>query len=220
MPIFDWLRKSNRFTFYEDHYALTRSSLWASLHQPILDCISNRDLVLLIAHFPDKFSELIQQLETWKLDFEVVTNKIDDHWLTEKNSSTAPSVVYVSLAEMIAPPMSSRELDESKMPISLIMVERHPVFERDTNIENFARRVSTKTKLGYFISLDDAIVKNLISSEMVQLMKQMGLSDHDLITSNMLTRRIKKVLSRHQHMENELPADSAEEWFQINNPET
>lgn len=228
MSFFDWLKQPRSFTQFEDHYALTRESLFAALKKPIRDCVDRHDLVLLVAHFPDCFTQMEGQLETWDLEFEVVVNRIDQNWLDTVNSDRQYNDrqcnhVFLTLSGMldgdVAPQKTGRGLDQSVQPVSMMVLERHPQIARDNRIAALAKSITNPVRLGYFLSLKDPVVAKLINPQLVQLMQQMGLTDQELVTSNMLTRRLKRVLSRLEVAGNELPAESASEWFELNAPD-
>lgn len=218
MGLFDWLKKTPNFTHFADHYALNRESLFAALKTPIQDCLKRSELVLLLAHFPECFSEMVACLEAWNFDYEVIAHPIGSKWLSA-NSRTGK--IYLSLAEMLEPfqtdVQKSRLLkEEALQTISILVLERHPVLAKDQLLASRAKRISNPVRLGYFLSLEDPVLTQLIHQQLLVLLTQMGLTDQELITSSMISGRLKKVLARQPVIENEQPADSAAEWYALN----
>ena len=226
MSFFDWLNQPRSFTQFEDHYALTRESLLAALQKPVNDCVDRHDLVLLVAHFPDCFTQIENQLEAWGLNFEVVVDRVDQDWVTTAGFDQQYNHVFLTLSGMLdshdesAAKKTARGMqNESVRPVSMMVLERHPQIDRDHQVAAFAKSIINPVRLGYFLSLEDSVVTKLINPQLVQLMQQMGLTDQELVTSNMLTRRLKKVLSRQTITGNESTAESASEWFELNAPD-
>ena len=227
MGLFEWLTRTPNFTHFADHYALNRESLFAALKVPIQECLKRSELVLLLAHFPECFSEMVTQLDTWQSDYEVVAAPVDEEWFAA-NSHTGK--VYLSLAEMVKPfqtnvqkqtirSKSSLLKTDGPQTVSIFVLERHPLLAKDQILTKTAKRLTSPVRLGYFLSLEDDVLKQLIHEKLLLLLKQMGLTDQELITSSMLTGRLKKVLSRQRVVENEQPADSAADWYLLNSPE-
>ena len=226
MSFFDWLNQPRSFTQFEDHYALTRDSLFGALKKPINDCVEQHDLVLLVAHFPECFTQIESQLEAWDLDFEVVVNRIDQDWVSTVNKGQQYNHVFLTLAGMLVyndDPEARKKAraiqGERVQPVSMMVLERHPQIGRDSRVAAFAKSIANPVRLGYFLSLEDSVVTKLINPQLVQLMQQMGLTDQELVTSNMLTRRLKRVLSRQVFTGVEAPAESASEWYELNAPD-
>jgi len=226
MSFFDWLNQPRSLTQFEDHYALTRDSLMAALQKPISDCVDRHDLVLLVAHFPDCFTQMESQLEAWGLNFEVIVDRVNQDWINTAGFGQQYNHVFLTLSGMLdchdepAAKKTARGMQgEGEQPVSMMVLERHPQMGRDNQIESFAKSIANPVRLGYFISLEDSVVTKLINPQLVLLMQQMGLTDQELVTSNMLTRRLKKVLSRQTLAGKELAAESASEWYELNAPD-
>lgn len=218
MALFDWLKKPRNLTHFEDHYALNRESLYAALRDPIERCQNQSELVLLLAHFPDCFSQMAEMLEQWGINYQVVAKPLDAAWF---EATTGADTVYLSLAEMLDYSPASVETrgmptDDQLQIASIFVLERHPILAKDNRLAEFAKRIPNPVRLGYFLSLEDNVIQKMIHQHLRLLLSQMGLSDQELITSNMISRRLKKVLARQPQIENEHPADSAAQWYELN----
>ena len=67
------------------------------------------------------------------------------------------------------------------------------------------------------MALDDFVVATAINETTVELMKQMGLEERELISSNLVSKRVTRQLKRLQaQIHGDQPADSAEEWIELN----
>ena len=75
-----------------------------------------------------------------------------------------------------------------------------------------------KVEFGYFLSLNDAVLRMTIDDQVIEILKQLGLDD-ELISSTMVTRRLETVLRRTSNdFRGDTPCNSATEWLQVNGP--
>ena len=90
-----------------------------------------------------------------------------------------------------------------------MVVERYPLTTQDRRIENFCRQLPHPVKLGYFISLDHAAIA-LLGHWIEDILKLWGMNDVDLITSELVTRRLNRARNwLDKEVESESPCDSA-----------
>ncbi len=215
-----WITKPANFRRFEDAYALSRTGLYARLHEAIRRRLEMGELVFLVSHFPDTFTELTEQLEQWQVEFEIVTSPIDRQWFGQLRPATPSGRVYLHLAEMLVPLGGQLDGTTADYRIAIMVTERHPLPARDAMIETFVRSLVYPVQLGYFLSLRDVVVRKSINENSIELLKQLGLKEHELITSHMVSSRLDKVLKRLAGPNHpNLAADSAEEWYQLNRPE-
>ncbi len=218
MGILNWLFKQPRYKRFEDAFMLTRARLWEALRQSIDSPEHSAKAIWLIAHFPDTFTELQNNLGQWSRDYEVITSPIEPQKLEHSGLLCRDSIKLI-LADLVPetfPDHPSLMTDNGKQ-LGIIIVERHPDFNRDQRLLNFAKSLPVKVELGYFLALDDVVIKSVVNETTVEILKQLGLDEHELITSNMITRRLDTVLKRlGADDQNDWPADSAAEWLEKN----
>jgi len=207
-------------------YAPTRSGLWKALHKSVVSPQHANKAIWLVAHFTDTFVALQSELDSWNLDYEIITTPIQLDRIP-RTSLASPGKLNLVLAGLI--PATDQELTQGRQPtsdepndtttIAMIVVERHPHFKYDDQVESFARSLPNNVEFGYFNSLDDAVLGHVIDDTFMTILRQLGLNDHELITSTMVSRRLKKVLKRvGATYSTEHPADSAREWIGLNSP--
>lgn len=217
MSLLDWFKRNPiRFTRFDDAFALTRTALWKLLRQTVESPRHSAKTIWLVVHFTDTFAELQSQLDQWQLDYEIVTCPIDPNQL-ERSGLLAPSQIQVVLAEMIPADMTTMLEPSLDHTIAMIVVERHPNVRFDLQLETFARSLPRKVEFGHYLALEDEVVKTTINETSIKLLRQLGMSEHELITSNMVTRRLDKVLARAaESYRTNHPADSAKQWLELN----
>jgi hypothetical protein len=100
-----------------------------------------------------------------------------------------------------------------------MVLERHPNLMEDRRIDQFARIWPFSVRLGYLLSLQDPVIEYCIHPNIIEVLKQLGLRDQQLVTSGIITRRLEKVLQRvnlpprSSSSGRSITEDSAEEWL-------
>jgi hypothetical protein len=168
-------------------------------------------------HFTDTFTSLQVELETWQVEYEIVTQPIDPNQL-ERTGLLSASKIKIVLADLI-PEVGDELLLEPNHDhaIAMIVVERHPHKKYDDQLEAFARSLPVKVEFGHYLSLDDDVIRLVINETSIKILKQLGMNEHELIASSMVTRRLNKMLQRvAETFRSDEPADSARQWLEIN----
>ena len=172
--------------------------------------------ILLVAHFQSTFIRTQEFLEQFNVDYQVSGAVLRPEDLAEFGRSTRGSVL-LTLAGSLDDMSLARQVVPQSIDLSVMVLERHPIPAEDRRIESLCRLWPFHIRLGYFLALDDAVQRRCIHPTTVVLLQQLGLRDHELITSHMLTQRIETVLAR-EALKNKLqrPAESPEQWFELN----
>ncbi|MEM7455970.1 MAG: hypothetical protein AAF456_16590 [Planctomycetota bacterium] len=223
MSLFSRLFGPPKFIRFDDSFALDRESLWQPVGESVRQEADAGRTALLIVHFTEMFTQIQEQLEKLQLAYEVVTAPLGETDL--RNLCGEKENVFLVLAELLPEPASVATARESTAPrpsgqFSFIICDRHPVFTRDDRIEQLARRLPERTRMGYFLALDDVVIRRAIGDTTVQVLEQLGLGRREsLIASNVVSRRLATIQKRTEAAAaSSLPADSAEEWYQLNMP--
>ena len=216
MGLLDWFKNNSRFTRFDDAFALNRTGLWESLRQAIQSPLHAEKSIWIVVHFTQTFSQLQTQLESWGIDYEIVTNRIDPVQL-KRSGLLSVGQIKVVLADLI-PEVEPSYLDfDLSHSIAMIVVERHPQINQDHRIEAFARSLPVRVEFGHYLALDDVVVRMVVNETSLRILTQLGMNEHELITSNMLSRRLAKVLHRvSPDFQTDYPANSAKQWLEIN----
>lgn len=218
MAFFDWL--ANRHVNYPESYALDRDSLWENTQVAIERLFKHDGRVAMIAHFPEMFEMIEQQLNVWQIDFSIPESSVPLEWFVREPDGPR---LMLCLAAQLRESRTDDLLPRSQATetLSLMVMERHPWSPNDERIKTIASQSRVRNELGYLLSLDDPVLENLINETAITLLRQMGMDDHGLVTSMMVTRRINRALNRRKSKlkdvaEEFLPADSSTEWMELN----
>lgn len=216
--MFNWLFGKPKFRFYEDSFARTTESLLEGLRKAISDRADREECYLIVAHFPERFEQLQGKLHAWSMDYEILDKPLNPAAIARR-FETSDSRLLLCLSSLLVPDPTSASLDESRT-ICLMATERHPSITHDDRLEDFCRSIPTRVEFGYFLSFDDATVKNLINESTLRILDVFGMGENELITSNMISRRLRTVLTQNlKKFQTDHKADSAEEWIRINSDE-
>ncbi len=205
-----------RLSQHPDSFALTREKLWGSIGKSIKLQQSMDKSVWLVVHFPETYLQCQAMLEQHDIDYHVETEPIDEQWFRDF-AATPSSHVRLFLADLIRPlEFDSGESAQFKTPIAIMVAERHPWGLANQRLIQFAETIPTRIEVGHFLALDDAMVKQMVPEQMVDLLKTMGLDENDLISSSMVTRLINRRMRQTTSSANAAEsANSAAEWMEI-----
>jgi len=204
-----------RLTRHPDSFALTRAALWNSIAKSIQLQQSMDKSVWLVAHFLETFTDCQEMLEQNGIDYVVETEPVSESWFRDHEKSDG-SHVRLLLADLARPLVVDPDAEAVPFRIAMMAVERHPFGPKDDLLLEFASTLPAKVEIGYFLSLDDEIVKRMVPPQMIDLLKAMGLQEQDLISSSMVTKRLKKLIERgSQNGDATVAAESAEQWFEV-----
>lgn len=154
--------------------------------------------IWLIAHRQETFQEIQDELETWKLPYEIEMEPLTRDRL-QPDDLLASGKIKLILSALIPEPISAQLADSAEQaPLSVMVLDRHHKLENDMALETFCRNLPTRVELGYFLSLDDDVVREVVDPTSRLVLEQLGLSRHELITSNLITKRINRHLRRQQ----------------------
>ncbi|HAN96060.1 MAG TPA: hypothetical protein DCQ98_00875 [Planctomycetaceae bacterium] len=214
-PLFSW-----RFELFPDSYGLDRASVWPGVRRAIERQQAQDDLVLLVTHFPTTYFELQELLDRWEIPHHVLRpglNPADLPLRSVARNETGlrePAPVALALAEMLVADGGPIAIDRRRN-VSVIVVERHPLSRHDLRLESFARRLPTRTRLGYFVALDDDAIGPFLGDWTLLLLDQFGMNRHELIVSDLISRRLFRSRRRLERLvRDETPCDSPRRWLE------
>ncbi len=212
--MFNWLFRSPKFSRVDDSFALKRKNLWPLLRTAIMHQQRLGHTVWIVVHFPDLFLETQAWLAEWELEYQIVSQLLDP-LSAVRQSQSHPTQVHLVLAELLAPNESIVADTIRNVTLAMIVIERHPWIRNDQRLETFARSLPCQVRFGYYLAMDDVVVQRVVNEMTMAVLQQLGMHEHELIASIMITRRLNKVLQREaKRYDVNRPADSAAEWLE------
>lgn len=203
-----------------ESYALKAEGKWKAIRKAIEDVADQQQPLLLVAHFPETFLQLQDRLHSWELEYEILTAAVTPQAIFEDPRFLGESR-FLTLAELLQPRGTPLPPRQRTSGFSVLVAERHPLARHDQNLDRFVSEIDLPTRIGYFLALEDPVPQVAVGDTAVTVMQQLGLNEHELITSQLLTRRIERFTKRlDSTITMEQKAESATEWFLLNYPES
>jgi hypothetical protein len=191
--LFNWLFRRRREPVAH-HVWLNREAKLAGIRARIdrlLDNSLGPETVFVIAYFDESLAEIQRAINQQDRRLELI-----------------------SVAELQRRP---RQMPETSRGIRVIVAELHPDIARDKELIRLAAEFECDVEIEFHASLNDAVMREFAGDWVANLLKQLGMSEHEPIIHATVTRQIesarKKLASR---MISDHPADSAAAWIERN----
>lgn len=218
MGIFGKISRPSRVRQCSDSISLTTENKFKGLAQAILKRGQKDCFLLVVAHFQETFFRLQDALEEHKLDYQIVDSPITADKTMSWLDPPRPGSIHLALASLLDDSDVGLEQTVRKEG-SLIVAERHPNPVHDRTLLRFAQQAVCPLRLGYFIALRDPAVQPLIGDWAELVLKQLGMQEHELITSQLVSRRLELGYRKIERaIVEERPAESQQEWLDLNYP--
>jgi len=208
-----------RVEIYPDTFALRRDALWEGIRAAIERRRSADDLILLVTHFPATFLEAQERLDAWGI--ESVPPRVTWHadelpWASVGLSGEREAApVVLALSDMLRESREDQARD-ARRSVAMRVLERHPLSRSDERLLRFAKSIPAITRLGHFASLEDDAVGPFVGDWTEMLLKQWGMRQVDLVTSDLVSRRLTRArVAMDREFSGEVPVESAGQWLEI-----
>ncbi|MEL7500283.1 MAG: hypothetical protein AAFN77_21990 [Planctomycetota bacterium] len=199
--VFKWFRRWMRFRRHDDAYARDRQRLGAAVIEALDRQQSLGRTVWLVVHALDVYEQTQQLLEENQVAYDVVTSRIEMLPLVRskgKSSLLGVDSVKLVLANLISVSHRPETAPLSSTSLAVFVLDRSEDIRDDEQIDSFCRNLPMQVELGYFLSLEDPLVLQVLDPTALIVLEQLGLDQHDLITSSMITSRLDRHLRKQQ----------------------
>ena len=220
MSLIEWITRRPGFRSLEDSFAINRQSMLVGLKKAIVQQQERCDEVWLVAHFFDTFGVLQEFLGDAEIDYQIVDRNVDHPEAVDAGEARA-GVVKLVLASLVTEPPAVKEpagaRKRKRASLAMIVCERHPHYSYDKRLFEAVKKINASITFGYVLSLEDIVVKQIVSPMTLLVMKQLGLDDQELIASHYLSRLLERRLIRDGvGYVGDQEAESAERWIELN----
>lgn len=205
-----------RVEYFPDAIAMKRSGAALGLKKAIEQRLPEDILILIVCHFPSTFFETQDWLDKWGIRYEIPTSPLRPQQIASTEPFEERPRLRLVLSEMLETETGVSSSDPSKT-LSVMVTERHMLSLHDRRIATFCHQLPHPVKLGYFLSLDAPAIAPLIGDWTEEFLKLWGMNDVDLITSDLVTRRLdraRKWLDKEVRVEQ--VAESPRDWWILN----
>jgi|SRR5687767_8382902 len=125
-------------------------------------------------------------------------------------------------AEKIVNDLATRSVIKRESPVFLF-AEHHPSFQVEDAVLNELEALCENSKpvIGFYVSLDEPMMKSFGSDNIVNLMRKLGMQEDEAISHGMVTKAIRNAQEKiSKKVTTEIKCSSSEEWIRVNLPET
>ena len=177
--------------------------------------LKHGDIVLIVCHFPATFTRVQSQMDSWRIGYEIPTERLHGNDLVDQNESQGK--VLLTLSQMLVSEMDRQEVETEKRQLSILVIEKNPLGEFDEDIEVFARSAPFPAKLGYYLSFEQPLMDFCFGEHERRLLKNWAAISESVFSSALASRRIdSKIRSSFSKLDNPKQAESIEEWLKLN----
>lgn len=221
MSFIEWITRRPGFRSLEDSFAINRESMFAGLQRAIAKQQGTCDEVWLVAHFFDTFVALQNFLAVAEIDYEIVDQPVHGISLA-RHRDGRPGKVRLSLATLIEDRAeegtgAKAVSDAGRVSMAIIVCERHPHHVQDKHLLDAAKQIEASVTFGYVLSLDDVVVKQIVSPTVLLVLEQLGLDEREMIASHYLSRLLeRRLIKQGQRYTGDQEAESAARWIELN----
>jgi hypothetical protein len=169
--------------------------------------------VLLLAHFPATLAALAPDLLGENLPREPITDGFTPQAALRPGT---PRVLFGLVRNLRPDDFPAADAPDSPLPV--LLVERHFLRRHDDRVTEFARGLGGRATVAVHSSFDDHLIRMFVGDWVRNILKQLGMEDDEAIDSGMVNRRIHQAQDKIIPLvvEEEVPADSPEEWYRLN----
>jgi hypothetical protein len=170
--------------------------------------------VLLLAHFPGTLAALAPDLLGENLPREPIPDGFTP--AAALRPAQAPRVLFGLVRNL--KPAEFPDPDAPESPLPVLLVERHFLRRHDERVTEFAKGLGGRAAVAVYLSFDDHLIRLFVGEWVRSTLKQLGMRDDEAIDSGMVNRRIRKAQDKFVPLvrEEDVSADSPEEWFRLN----
>ncbi|MCA9089746.1 MAG: hypothetical protein KDA90_14065 [Planctomycetaceae bacterium] len=212
MGLFDWIfGRRNPQALVLDRVWLKDKLLWQNLRREIDEELTAGLHVILVAHFPQRWDQLVNWLNAQELDFEDWQPR---SWrdIRQNLASSAPRIWLLPVQDI---PQYDPQLDEAglELPVTVMASEHHPHPEGDRPLHELALGIPARGGIVFQVALDQPLFGSL--GQLTALLQTLGMDTNECIDSPMVCKQIGRLQQRiARQVKTHGPADSAGEWMQ------
>lgn len=206
-----WFGHRKRFEHVPDTFTQRRVQIVNAIINIARREAGRGRLTLLLSHFPEAFAELQLAFDNEKIKYAMLDGEDPETQLQQIVFDRTQQPVLGWSGSFLS--VGESEGDRWDIPMSIVVIERHPRVESDVALRKYFRRLSNDVRIGWYLSFEDPVVSTCIGQNGIDLMKLLGMKFNDVISSELLGARINRVLrSKNRKCDPDLEFKSAKHW--------
>ena len=135
--------------------------------------------------------------------------------------AAAAGTVWTGLARGFQAPSAIQIPVANLTKLSVIILEHHPRQSKDQELLDTAAKLSCQVELCFHFSLDDPLLRHFNGDSIKGLLKKVGIDESECLSHHLITAAIRNAQEKiESQVMRDLQAESIEDWFRYNLPET
>lgn len=103
--------------------------------------------------------------------------------------------------------------------LEILVAEHHPLQSRDQEIADAAAKLSCRSELGFYFSLDDPVMDHFGGETVKALFERLGIDKSECISHRFINNAIRNAQEKiESEVGKDVPTYSAADWFKYNLP--
>ncbi len=216
MSLWRWLGLS-RPTYEPDRVWLTRQAALAGLVRDSVQWLFEDAAVAIVAHFPATLAEVQKALDAASVAWRACQGPLSGPEVVSMSRAAEGGSVLLVPAPALRTDLPPVKTADRSRAVTVLAAERHPLRSHDERVETFAATIPYRTRLTFYLSLEDPLLKHCAGGWVEATLRRLGMAEDESVASPLVTRRIKRAqieLQKTTHRDE--PAESAEEWYARN----
>lgn len=173
----------------------TEEGWYADLIADIVTAVKQKDLTVVVTHFPETHDRIAQSLEDRSISVTLVSDASDLREYLRYASTPEPVAMIPSLVLELAAPFE-RSRTTPQHDACVLVPEIHPTPAPDKLVEQFAAALPYNTALTFYSHLDSPFMQVFGSERIQSLMGLLGLTDYQRLEHPHITRSIRTAQKR------------------------
>jgi preprotein translocase subunit SecA len=199
-------------TLNEDKVWFDESRKLENLCADVSAAEANGHNVLLLSHFESSITILAAALRGRGIVYERFSSLNPSELC-----ANPPAKVWLGAARVFQ--VANQTSPVEGVALEIMVAEHHPMQSRDQEIVNAAANIACRSKLCFYFSLDDPLMKHFGAETIKALFERLGVDKSDCIEHHLINTAIRSAQEKiESKVGKDVPTHSAEDWFKYNLP--
>lgn len=173
--MFSFFKKSPKKPEYTENVWTEKAYKYQALHQDMLNAIDSGEKVFIFTHFEKTLKEICFVLEQMKVNF-YQFSKGDDTSIISFNQ-----VVIFQADALQKNTIHQLQRLPSHAPALFYIIEHFPIRQNDEELLATLFEISPRSKPIFYISLDDAVLQQFVTTNLKQILEKLGIKPEESI---------------------------------------
>ena len=184
MGLFGWFRRKPSVVLLNDKIWLTTAAKLDGVREAVRERVGQDAVIVVAAHFPASLREVRKHLEASGLNVQPAEGSDASKQLFE--AARRGEAVVAALVETLAGITPPDGPAAEPLPVTILVAERHLLRAKDDALIAFAEFLAPPGRIGFHLSLEDALLRALGGAAVASTLQQLGMKENEAIESRMI----------------------------------